>query len=258
MTYEIDLRGKKAVVFGIANRHSIAWAVAKRLREAGADLAITYFNERLEQSVVELAREAAAPIVAECDITDLEQLKRLYKRIAAEWGSIDYIVHSVAFAHRDDLGGRFSDVSRDGFRVALETSAYSLIPAVAEARDLFGETGGSVIAMTFDASMRVYPGYNIMGVAKAALENEVRQLAAEYGPVGVRVNALSPGPLTTLSARGVPGLNEMKKVHRERSPLRRNILHDEVATAALFMLSDMSSGVTGAILPVDAGYGILA
>ena len=258
MSLAIDLSGKRAVIFGIANRHSIAWGVAQALHQAGAEVAITYFSERLLKSVQPLADEIGADVVLQCDATDAEQVRRAYAEIGERWGGLDYVVHSVAFAHRDDLGGDFSAVSREGFRTALETSAYSLIPVVAEAKPLFGESGGAVVTMTFDASMRVYPGYNIMGTAKAALENEVRQLAAEYGPVGVRVNALSPGPISTLAARGITGFNSMKEHHREKAPLRRNITLEEIGRAGLFLLSDMSSGITGVILPVDAGFGILA
>ena len=258
MAIQIDMKGKRAVVYGIANKHSIAWGVAKALREAGADVAVTYFNERLFKSVSSLAEELQSELVMECDACDVAAIRGAYQQIGQKWGGLDYIVHSVAFANREDLGGDFSAVSREGFRTALETSAYSLIPAVAEAKHLFGESGGAVLTMTFDASARVYPGYNIMGTAKAALENEVRQLAVEYGPLGVRVNALSPGPISTLAARGIPGFNQMKELHRERAPMRRNVALDEVARAGLFMLSDLSSGITGTILPVDAGYGILA
>lgn len=258
MGVEINMKGKRAVVYGIANKHSIAWGVARALRDAGADVAVTYFNERLLKSVGDLAKELQSELVLECDACDVGAIRKVYEQIGNKWGGLDYIVHSVAFANRDDLGGDFSGVSREGFRTALETSAYSLIPAVAEAKHLFGDTGGAVLTMTFDASVRVYPGYNIMGTAKAALENEVRQLAAEYGPLGVRVNALSPGPISTLAARGISGFNSMKEIHRQRAPLRRNVSLDEVAQAGLFMLSDFSSGITGAILPVDAGFGILA
>lgn len=258
MSVEIDMRGKRAVVYGIANKHSIAWGIAKALREAGADVAIAYFNERLLRSVSELAEQIGSELVLECDASDSASVRHAYEEIGNKWGGIDYVVHSVAFANREDLGGDFSSVSRDGFRTALESSAYSLIPVVAEAKELFGESGGAVLTMTFNASVRVYPGYNIMGTAKAALENTVRQLAAEYGPRKVRVNALSPGPISTLAARGIAGFNQMKEIHRERAPLRRNVSLQEVAQAGLFMLSDLSSGITGAILPVDAGYGILA
>ena len=222
-------------------------------------MAFTYLNDRLKEPVEKtVAALGGSPLLLECDATDEEQVKAVYERLKAEWGSLDFIVHSVAYAERDDLGGAFSDVSVKGFRTALETSAYTLIPVVKYGAALMPESGGSVITMTFDASVKVYPGYNIMGTAKAALENEVRQLAAEYGPKGVRVNAISAGPLPTLAARSIPGFNEMRRAHQERSALRRPITHDEVAGTALFLLSGLSSGITGAVIPVDAGFGFMA
>ncbi|MDA0677467.1 MAG: enoyl-ACP reductase [Chloroflexi bacterium] len=258
MTAPTDLTGKKGVVFGVANQRSIAWAIAKQLSDAGAEMAFTYLNERLKEPVSKTVSELRSPKLIECDATSEEQVKAVYDQLAADWGSIDFIVHSVAYAERDDLGGKFSNVSINGFRTALETSAYTLIPVVRYGAPLMGESGGSIITMTFDASVRVYPGYNIMGTAKAALENEVRQLAAEYGPAGIRVNAISAGPLPTLAARSIPGFNEMRRAHQERSALKRAITHDEVANTALFLISGMSTGITGAIIPVDAGYGIMA
>ncbi len=257
MSVEIDLSGKRGVIFGVANQRSIAWAISQRLIDAGAELAFTYLNERLLTPVQKTLSELDNPILIECDATDDGDVQTVYDRLADEWGSLDYVVHSVAYAERDDLGGDFSTTGRQGFRTALEASAYTLIPVVSKAVPLMSD-GGSVVTMTFDASLRVYPGYNIMGTAKAALENEVRQLAAEFGEQGVRVNAISAGPLPTLAARSIPGFREMTRAHRERSPLRRNIKHEEVGDAALFLLSDMSSGITGAVIPVDAGYGIIA
>ncbi len=257
MSVEIDLSGKRGVVFGVANQRSIAWAISQRLIDAGAELAFTYLNERLLGPVRKTLSALDDPIIIECDATDDGDVQTVYNRLAEEWGSLDYVVHSVAYAERDDLGGDFSTTGRQGFRTALEVSAYTLIPVVSNAAPLM-TNGGSVVTMTFDASLRVYPGYNIMGTAKAALENEVRQLAAEFGGQGVRVNAISAGPLPTLAARSIPGFRDMTRAHRERSPLRRNIKHEEVGDAALFLLSDMSSGITGAVIPVDAGYGIIA
>ncbi|MXZ03089.1 MAG: SDR family oxidoreductase, partial [Chloroflexi bacterium] len=181
----------------------------------------------------------------------------VYDQVGDKWGGIDFVVHSVAYAERDDLGGEFSTTGRQGFRTALETSAYTLMPVVSRAVPLMTDVGAA-LRMTFDASQRVYPGYNIMGTAKAALENEVRQLAAEFGDRNVRVNAISAGPLPTLAARSIPGFRDMTRAHRDRSPLKRNITHREVGDTALFLLSDMASGITGAVIPVDAGYGIIA
>ena len=258
MPVSIDLTGKKGVIFGVANQRSIAWAISKQLAAAGAEMAFTYLNERLKGPAEKAISELGSPMLIECDATSDEQVKAVYDKISAAWGSIDFIVHSVAYAERDDLGGDFSAVSLQGFRTALETSAYTLIPVVRHGAPLMAESGGSIITMTFDASTKVYPGYNIMGTAKAALENEMRQLAAEFGPSGIRVNAISAGPLPTLAARSIPGFNEMRRAHPERSPLKRSITHDEVANMALFLLSDLATGTTGAVIPVDAGYGIMA
>ncbi len=257
MTVTIDFSGKKGVVFGVANQRSIAWAISERLIEAGAELAFTYLNERLLGPVSKTVSAIDDPILIECDATDDGDVQSVYDQVSNRWGGIDFVVHSVAYAERDDLGGDFSSTGRQGFRTALETSAYTLMPVVSRAVPLMSN-GGAALTMTFDASQRVYPGYNIMGTAKAALENEVRQLASEFGERNVRVNAISAGPLPTLAARSIPGFRDMTRAHRDRSPLKRNITHREVADTALFLLSDMSSGITGAIIPVDAGYGIIA
>jgi enoyl-[acyl-carrier protein] reductase I len=253
----IDLSGKKGVVFGVANQRSIAWAISQALLDGGAELAFTYLNERMKAPVEKTVAGLDNPLLVECDATDPEQVKNVYQQAAARLGKVDIVVHCIAFADRDDLGGNFSAVSQQGFRTALETSAYSLIPVTAEAVPYMPEEGGSVVTLSFDAARRVYPGYNIMGTAKAALENEVGQLANEFGPKGVRVNAISAGPLATLSARSIPGFNTMRNAFEERSPLGRNITHDEVANTALFLLSDLSTGITGTVIPVDAGYTVM-
>ncbi len=253
----IDLTGKKGVIFGVANARSIAWAIAEALAGAGAELAFTYQNERVLAPVQKATFALGDPLLVECDATDDDQVARAYEKAGARLGGLDIVVHSIAFAQRDDLGGDFSATNLDGFRTALDASAYSLIPVTRLAVPLMGETGGAVVTLTFNASARVYPGYNIMGTAKAALENEVRQLAAEYGPKNVRVNAISAGPLATLAARSIPGFNVMRRAHAERSPLGRNVTHEEVANTALFLCSDLASAITGAVIPVDAGYGIM-
>ena len=258
MSIDLDLSGKKGVIWGVANQRSIAWAIAQKLIDAGADIAFTYQNDRLLSSIEKTTSSLNDPILLECDATNDSQVEKVYKEIQSKWGKIDFIVHSVAYAEREDLGGNFSDTNLHGFRTALEASAYTLISITKNASHLFGENGGSIITMTFDASVRVYPGYNIMGTAKAALENEVRQLAVEYGNRNIRINAISAGPLPTLAARSIPGFSEMTRAHREKSPLKRNINHNEVANTALFLISDLSSGITGGTIPVDAGYGIIA
>ncbi len=255
--YPIDLSGKKGIIFGVANDRSIAWAIAQVLAEAGAQLAFTYQNDRLKDRVVRLSDTLDGAIALPCDAGEDDQIIEVFDRAGEAFGDISFLVHSIAFANREDLAGRFSDTGRDGFRLALEISAFSLIPLVKNAAPLM-TNGGSVITMTFQASQKVYPGYNVMGTAKAALEHEVRQLAAEWGPQDVRVNAISAGPLDTLAARGIHGFLDMKRIHAEKAPLQRNINANEVAKTALFLCSDLSSGITGSVIPVDAGYHIMA
>ena len=254
--YTVDLSGKNALVFGVANQRSIAWAIAQALHEAGARVALTYQNERLRESVQALAAEIGDAPLFQCDMSVDEDVVNLYQQVGETLGSLSILVHSIAFANRDDLGGEFSKTERDGFRVALDVSAFSLIPMVRHAAPLMTE-GGTVVAMTFLAAEKVFPGYNVMGVAKAALENSVRQLAAEYGPEGIRVNAISAGPLDTLSSRVISGYRDMKRIHAERAPMARNITHEDVGGTALYLCSELSSGVTGEVIHVDAGYSIM-
>ena len=255
--YPIDLSGQKGVIFGVANDRSIAWSIANLLGQSGAQLALTYQNERLKSRVERLAATLEGAITLPCDASEDEQIEAVFQRIGEEFGELSFLVHSIAYASREDLSGNFSDTNREGFRLALEISAYTLLPLLKHAAPLM-KNGGSVLTMTFQASQRVYPGYNIMGTAKAALEHEVRQLAAEFGPQKVRVNAISAGPLDTLAARGIQGFLDMKRIHAEKAPLHRNITAEEVAKTALFLCSDLSSGITGSIIPVDAGYHIMA
>ena len=253
----IDLSGKNGIVFGVANERSIAWGIAQALSDAGARLALTYQGERLRERVERLAATLDSPLLLPCDATDDGQIEEVFGSLEQEFGEVSFLIHSIAFANREDLSGRFVDTGRDGFRVAMEVSAYSLLPLVRHAAPLMRD-GGSVVAMTFDASQRVYPGYNVMGSAKAALEHSVRQLAAEMGPADIRVNAISAGPLETLAARGISGFRDMRHTHAERAPLKRNITVEEVAQTALFLCSGLSSGITGTVIPVDAGYHIMA
>lgn len=253
----IELAGKKGLVLGVANERSIAWAISRALSDAGAQLALTYQGERLKERVERLSDSLRDPLLLPCDATDDEQIEQVFESLGKEFGEISFLIHSIAFANREDLSGRFVDTGRDGFRIAMEVSAYSLLPLVRHAAPLM-TGGGSVVAMTFDASQRVYPGYNVMGSAKAALEHAVRQLAAEFGPDNIRVNAISAGPLETLAARGITGFRDMRHAHAEKAPLQRNITATEVAQTALFLCSEMSSGITGTVIPVDAGYHIMA
>ena len=254
--YTVDLSGKNALVFGVANQRSIAWAIARALHSAGARVALAYQNDRLKEAVQALAAEIGDAPLFQCDMSVDEDVVNLYQQVGESLGSLSILVHSIAFANRDDLGGEFSKTERDGFRVALDVSAYSLIPMVRHAAPLMTE-GGTVVAMTFLAAEKVFPGYNVMGVAKAALENSVRQLASEYGPQGIRVNAISAGPLDTLSSRVISGYRDMKRIHAERAPMARNITHEDVGGTALYLCSELSSGVTGEVIHVDAGYSIM-
>ena len=257
--YPIDLTDKAGIIFGVANDRSIAWAIAQVMDRAGVQLALTYQNERLKERVSKLSDRLTGAHMLECDVGDDARIEAVFREAEERLGRLDILVHSVAFANREDLGGDFSELSREGFRAALDISAYSLVPLVRHAAPLMEKGGGgSVVTLSFLAAERVFPGYNVMGTAKAALENEARQLAAEYGPKNIRVNAISAGPLETLAARGIQGFLDMKHVHAEKAPLKRNITHDEVAKTALFLCSDLSSGITGSVIPVDAGYHIMA
>ena len=254
--YPIDLSGKNGVVFGVANEHSIAWPIARILHQAGARLAVTYQNERFGSRVSRLTESLEDVLLLECDVTRDDSITAAFDGMKREFGRLDFMVHSIAYANREDLMGGFSKTSRDSFLMSLNISAYSLLPLVRRSAPLM-QGGGSVVAMTFQASERVFPGYNVMGTAKAALENEVRQLSDEYGRENLRINAISAGPLETLASRGIHGFPDMRKAHAERAPLKRNITHEEVAKTALFLCSDMSSGITGSVIPVDAGYHIM-
>lgn len=250
------LSGKFALVYGVANRRSIAWAVAQAMSREGATLALTYQGERVEKMVRDCAEQIPGTLMIQADVTDDRQIEAVYERLAGEWGRVDTVVHSVAFAHDDDLRKPFAQTSRAGFNAALEISAYSLIAVSKPALQLMPE-GGSIMTMTYLASQRVFPSYNVMGVAKAALEATVRYLAADVGPRGVRVNAISAGPISTLAARGVPGFTGFAKAYPERSPLRRATDPAEVGDTAVFLASDMSRGMTGETLFVDEGFHVL-
>ncbi len=245
------LDGKTAIIYGIANHRSIAWGIAQALQREGARLAITYVG-RMERDVRKLAEGLNDPLVLPCDVTDDAAIEEVYRQVGASFGRLDAVVHSVAYAEREDLEGRFVDTSRRGFQTALEISAYSLVAVARGALPLMTE-GGSVLTMTFAGSQRAFPSYNVMGVAKAALEASVRYLASDLGPDGVRVNAISAGPINTLSARGISGFSTMHKTAQERAPLRRVTTTPEVGDVAAFLCSDLSRGVTGETIYVDSG-----
>lgn len=253
----IDLSGQVALILGVANQRSLAWAIAEALGEAGASLVFTYQGERLKERVGKLldGKFPDSPLV-ECDVTDPAHVTRLFETVNERHGKLDTLIHSVAFAPKEALEGDFLETRLSDWRVATEISAYSLIELCREAKPLMG-AGASVLAMTYMASQRVVPNYNVMGSAKAALEHCVRQLAYELGSDGIRVNAISAGPVQTVSARGISGFNSMIGHHRERAPLGRSIEPREVGDTALFLSSPMGSGITGEILYVDAGYNIM-
>jgi enoyl-[acyl-carrier protein] reductase I len=253
----IDLSGKTALVLGVANQRSLAWAIAEALGQAGCRLALTYQGERLKENVTELAAKHADALVLPCDVTSDAEIDATFAEVERGLGRLDVLIHSVAFARREDLEGEFRKTSREGWHTALDISAYSLVALANRAAPLMEKEGGSIVALTFQASQWVFPNYNVMGSAKAALENAVRQLAYELGGTNVRVNAISAGPVPTLSARGISGFTSMTSHHREMAPLRRNIEAREVGDAALFLCSDLASGITGTTLFVDAGYHIM-
>jgi enoyl-[acyl-carrier protein] reductase I len=255
----VDMEGRSGIVLGVANKRSLAWAIAREMHAAGARLSFTYQNDRLRGKLEGLVEEIGGAPMFELDVNDDVQVDEVFAAAAAELGGrLDYLVHSVAFAPREDLDGEFVDTSRAGYRTALEISAFSLIRTTRALLPYVPAEGGSVLTLTYLASERVVPKYNVMGSAKAALEHGVRQLAAELGSRGVRVNALSAGPVSTLSARGIAGFTDILSHYREKAPLKRNIELEEVGRAALFLLSDLASGITGEVLHVDAGYHIMA
>jgi enoyl-[acyl-carrier protein] reductase I len=251
-----DLRGRNAVVFGVANKRSIAWSIAQGLHAAGMKLAITYQNERLEQEAKDLILSLPGAEGYMCDVSNDEEIARLFTTLKERYGKLHVLVHSIAYAPADELKGEFVNTSREGFRVALDVSVYSLI-AVARAAAPLMEDGGSIMTMTYYAAEKVVPRYNVMAVAKAGLECSVRYLAHELGKKKIRVNAISAGPIKTLAARGVSGLGDMLKGHEERAPLGRNVEVSEVGSTGVFLASDASSGITGEVIYVDCGYNIM-
>ena len=247
------LEGKLALVAGVANRRSIAWAIAQALHEAGAKLAFTYQGERLEKDVRKLAESVESDVVVACDVRDDADLDRAFADVAAGLGGLDLMVHSVAYAQAHDLQGRFVDTARDDFWLALDISAYSLTAMARRAEPIMAERGGgSIVTMTYLGGERAVPKYNVMGVAKAALDASMRYLAADLGPSNIRINAVSAGPVRTLAARSIPGFTTMEEIVAERSPLKRNIDATDVAKTALYLLE--AENVTGTIAYVDAGY----
>jgi enoyl-[acyl-carrier protein] reductase I len=247
---------KTAVIFGVANKRSIAWAIAQKLQQAGWRLAITYQNERLAQEAKGLIDELPGAAGFMCDVSHDEQIAKLFEELKQQYGTLQGVVHSVAFAPAAELSGQFLNTTREGFRIAHDVSVYSLI-AIARAAAPLMTQGGGIVTMTYYGAEKVVPKYNVMGVAKAALEASVRYLASDLGAQNIRVNAISAGPIKTLAARGISGLSEMLKSHAERAPLKRNVDPGEVGATAAFLLSEAGSGITGETIYVDCGYNIM-
>jgi enoyl-[acyl-carrier protein] reductase I len=247
---------KTAVVFGLANKRSIAWAIAQKLQEAGWRLAICYQNVRLEQEAKDLIADLPGAQGFMCDVSSDQQITRLFEELKDKYGTLQGLVHSVAFAPAEELKGEFVNTTREGFRIAHDISVYSLV-AVSRAAAPLMSAGGGIVTLSYYGAEKVVPRYNVMGVAKAALEASVRYLANDLGPKGIRVNAISAGPIKTLAARGIANLSEMLKAHADRAPLKRNVDPSEVGGAAAFLLSSAGSGITGETIYVDCGYNIM-
>jgi len=251
------LAGKKGLIVGVANERSLAWGLARRAAAAGAELAFTYQGEVLLKRVRPLAESVGSTLIVPMDVTDEAQVDAVFETVGDAFGSLDFLVHSIAFADREDLKGRTLDTSRDGFLMAMEISVYSLLLLVRKAEPMMNE-GGSIVTMTYYGSMKAVPNYNVMGIAKAALESSVRYLAGDLGEKNIRINAISSGPIKTLAASGVAGLRSMISRLPERAPLRRNVDIDDVGAAGLYLLSSLSKGVTGVVHYVDAGLSTTA
>jgi len=251
------LEGKVGLVLGIANKRSIAWGIAQAVSREGARLAVNYQGERLEENVRELAAALRDPLILPCDVSRDEDIDALMEGVRKEFGGLDFVVHAVAFALREELDGEFLNTSREGYRVAQDISSYSLTAVSRRAARLMEGRSGSIVTLTYLGGERVVPHYNVMGVAKAALECSVRYLAADLGPKGTRVNAISAGPIKTLAASGVHGISKMLEYHRTHAPLRKNTEQEEVGDAALFLVSPLSRGVTGEVIHVDGGFHVM-
>jgi enoyl-[acyl-carrier protein] reductase I len=252
----IDLKGKRGLVMGVSNARSLGWAIAEKLAAAGAELAFSYQGERLKADLEKLTHDMAECRLFQCDVTNEEELKATFASIKDAWGSLDFVVHSIAFAPRAAMDGRYIETTRDDWRTALEISAYSLVSVAREAEPLLAE-GGALITLTFYAAEKVVPKYNVMGIAKSALEASVRYLAYELGKKGVRINAVSAGPVRTVAARSIPGFMKMYNKVASVAPLGRNVTHEEVGNLGLFLLSPLAGGITGETVYVDAGFHVM-
>ena len=251
------LEGKTGIVMGVANKRSIAWGIANAINKAGGRLVLTYQSDRLGENVRDLAPSLNNPLLLQCDVASDEQIQALVTRIGEEVGHLDFLVHALAFAPREALEGLYADTKREDFKMALDISAYSLVAMSKAVLPLMKGRNGSIVTLTYLGSKRVLQNYNVMGVAKAALESSVRYLANDLGPHGIRVNAISAGPIKTLASSAVGGISTMIKLHSERAPLRKPVEIDEVGDVATFLVSSMSRGMTGGVIYVDGGYNIL-
>lgn len=252
------LDGRKGIIFGVANERSIAWAIARALHSEGMELAFTYGAEPLKSRVTPLAESLGSEIVLPCDVTADGEIDEVFRVVGEKWGGLDALVHSVAFANKEELKGEFLATSRDGFKLAMDVSAYSLVALARGAAPLMEGRPGSIVAMTYYGSEKVVTNYNVMGVAKAALEASAMYLSSDLGPRGIRVNSISSGPIKTLAAMGISGFKSILQQVETMAPLRRNVTQDDVAGTALYLISDMASGVTGEIIHVDSGYSIMS
>ena len=251
------LNGRKGVIFGVANEKSIAWSIAQILKKEGMELAFAYAGAALESRVVPLAESVGSKIIMPCDVTKDEEIEAVFKRIREEWGGLDALVHSLAFAKKEELKGEFMNTSREGWRIAMDVSAFSLVALAKAASPLMEGRNGAFVTLSYYGAEKVIANYNVMGVAKAALEACVKYLAADLGPKGIRINTISAGPVKTLAAMGITGFKQILDVVEAKSPLRRNVSQEEVARTALYLLSELSSGVTGETIYVDSGFNIM-
>jgi enoyl-[acyl-carrier protein] reductase I len=252
------MKGKRGLVMGIANDHSIAWGIAKTLAAQGAEMAFTFQGEALGKRVKPLAQSLGVEQVLPCDVENLDSVDQLFSGLKAKWGGLDFLVHAIAFSDKNELKGRYADTTRENFSRTMLISCFSFTELAKRAAELMPETGGSMITLTFGGSMRVMPNYNVMGVAKAALEASVRYLASDFGPRGIRINAISAGPVRTLAGSGIGDARAMFAFQQRHSPLGRGVTLDELGGSALYLLSDLSGGVTGEIHYVDSGYNVIS
>ena len=252
------MQGRRGLIMGVANDHSIAWGIAKTVAANGAELAFTYHGEALGRRVRPLAESLGSKLVLPCDVEDLSSVDGAFAALKDTWGGLDFVVHAIAFSDRNELKGRYADTTRENFSRTMLISCFSFTEIAKRAAELMPEQGGALLTLTYGGSLRVMPNYNVMGVAKAALEASVRYLAADFGPRAIRVNAISAGPIRTLAGSGIADARAMFAFQQRHAPLRRNVTIDEVGGAALYLLSNLSSGVTGDIHYVDSGYNIIS